>query len=362
MSSLRSVVVVAVLAFGCTQPPPARLGSAIPLPPGHVLDVLDTVLSAIPAGERPVIERWSVFLGTSIESAWKQATLYSAQPDIVGVVGHAGSRDALVGATVYNRAGIPQLVPTATSSRLTEVGPWTFVLVPDNRQEGDFLAAYAADSLDARRVTVFYVGDEYGAELRDGITSGLRVRGRDVTDAVLVPDVLCEGVEADLYRAIALASLRRAPPDVVILAVGVAEGGCLVEPIFHELPGVHLLAADGFSPDSPRVRALTADARSRIRYVSFWQPTADSTNRAFLDVTGRVMRRAPRMPEPFIYDAFMLLTAAVRDVGRDREQVRRWLESLGNSRAHFPGVTGPIAFTNQRRAGGMWLVGLESPE
>ncbi|HWP69937.1 MAG TPA: hypothetical protein VNM36_02510, partial [Gemmatimonadaceae bacterium] len=48
------------------------------------------------------------------------------------------------------------------------------------------------------------------------------------------------------------------------------------------------------------------------------------------------------------YDAFMLLAAAVRDVGPDRMAIRNWLESLGRTRQPWIGVTGPIAFNNPR--------------
>src|SRR5207245_5907500 len=72
----------------------------------------------------------------------------------VGVVGHGSSRRSLVASSVYNEAGIPQITPTSTSRLLHAVGPWTFMLAPDDSAEGAFMAAFAAERLGARRVSI----------------------------------------------------------------------------------------------------------------------------------------------------------------------------------------------------------------
>ena len=86
----------------------------------------------------------------------------------------------------------------------------------------------------------------------------------------------------------------------------------------------------------------------RVRGVAFWKPRADSVNAKFVDLVKPVLGRAPDASEALQYDAFMLLAAAVRDVGPDRMAIRNWLESLGRTRPPWIGVTGPIAFNRPR--------------
>lgn len=357
------LISLTLVALACQTERVARIGDAYPDKDWErpTVNVVRAVFDSLPSRSRPVIEPWHGGGPGGVDRAWEEANLFGENPDVVAVVGHPGSRDALLGARVYNALGVPQVVPAATSSRLTQMGPWTYVLVPDNGRQGDLLAAYAVDSLGAKRVTVFYVGDEYGAELRDGIAAGLRSRSLELADAVLVPGVACDATSPELFRVLAMASFKRVRPDVVVLAVGSSGGTCLAEPILTALPGVHVLAADGVDPHAPGVRTLPDSLRARLHHVVFWRPGTDSLNRAFMERWHRISDRVPIAHEALQYDAYMLLAAAIRDVGSDRAAIRGWLESLGRSRPAFQGVTGPIAFVDRRRALDMQVVTL-SPE
>src|SRR2546427_12789968 len=71
----------------------------------------------------------------------------------VGVVGHGSSRGSLVASSVYNEAGIPQITPPSTSRLLHAVGPWAFMLAPDDSAEGAFMAALAGARLEIGRAS-----------------------------------------------------------------------------------------------------------------------------------------------------------------------------------------------------------------
>ncbi len=297
------------------------------------------------------IVRWSIKgdPGYSIQLNTEQATVFADDPHVIGVVGHTGSRDALLGAVVYNTRGVPQVVPNATSRLLGQAGPWTFTLVPSDSVEGAFIADYALDSLHAARVSVLYLGDEYGMGLRDGVQSALRRRGTDVADASMIPTDWCFAQpSADIHSSIIRAALRRAQPDVVVVTTGSVSGWCVAEAVHAVNPDLWILFGDGMDgarvvPDLP-----LKFNRERIRGVEFWSPGSDSVNQAFLERMKKTMRQTPGASQALQYDAFMLLSTAVREAGPDRKAVRRWLESLGRSRDPWPGVTGPIAFNRPR--------------
>lgn len=342
-------VLTGLLLTGCRGAEPARVGNAYP-----PTDTNSELLAAI----RPAVESTGVLISTwsitgptdaTIQLNTEQATVFADDPSVVGVVGHPGSRDALLGAAVYNERGVPHVVPNATSSMLAKAGPWTFTLVPGDSVEGAFIAHYALDSLRASRMAVLYVGDEYGIGLRDGVRGALLRRGTDLMDAAIIPSDFCfEEPLLEVFTSIVKASLRRARPDVMVVTTGSINGWCVADLIHAESPSTWILFGDGMDgahtiPEQSR--GVVAD---RIRAVEFWSPGKDSLNAAFVQRIQRVLKRAPGASEALQYDAFMVLSAAVREAGANREAVRGWLESLGRTRDPWPGVTGPIAFNRSR--------------
>ena len=352
MPSTRTLLKHTALAFllsGCQRIEPTRIGDAYPR---------DGTSTAFLAAIQPsiestgvVISKWSVFGDPSTTSQMntEQATVFANDPSVVAVVGHTGSRDALLGAVVYNSRSVPQVVPNATSSHLAEVGPWTFTLVPNDSVEGAFIADYAIDSLHAARVSVLFLGDEYGIGLRDGVRAALRKRGTDLVDASMIPTQWCLAEPAaSIHKAIVSAALRRARPDAVVVATGSVSGWCVADFIHAASPATWILFGDGMDgarqvPDLP-LRIVP----ERIRGVEFWAPGSDSLNTAFVDRVQKATNSPPVASHALQYDAYMLLGAAVREAGPDRHAIRRWLESLGRTREPWQGVTGPIAFNRPR--------------
>jgi branched-chain amino acid transport system substrate-binding protein len=342
-------VLLGLLLIGCTAEEPARIGDAYPRDPASAA-LLSAIVPAVEsAGVR--VAKWTATgePGGELRFNSEQAGIFADDPTVVAVVGHPGSRDAILGAAVYNARGIPQVVPNATSGRLGHMGPWTFTLVPSDSIEGAFIAHYALDSLRANRVSVLYLGDEYGIGLRDGVRGALLRRGTDVVDDAMLPAEGCYmPADQPVFEAIIDAALRRARPDVVVVTSGTAVGWCVANLIHQEAPGAWILFGDGMDGARRVPPALVNIVHNRVRGVAFWTPGNDSANRAFVDRVQNAVNRPPDASNALQYDAYMLLAAAVREVGADRDEIRRWLESLGRTREPWPGLTGPIAFNRPR--------------
>ncbi len=116
-------------------------------------------------------------LAEPIDVEIQRALALVARGPFVGVSGHGGSRGSLAAAPVYGEARVPHIVPTGTSRLLATVSPWTLPLPPNDSVEGVYSADFVRDSLRARSVVVFYVSDEYGVGLRDGVLAALRGTG-----------------------------------------------------------------------------------------------------------------------------------------------------------------------------------------
>lgn len=294
---------------------------------------------------------WKAATSAGMVRETDQALRFANDPSVIAVVGHMGSRASVLGAAVYNAEHLPQVVPEATSRRLAEAGPWTFRMVPNDSVEGAFLADMAHDSLRASRATIYYVGDEYGIGLRDGIIAGLAWKGQQPLDVVRLPDLSCADPEGKrAHRAVVLASMRRVRPEVVFLAVRSGPAACVIRLMDEFAPEVRFLGGDAVVWQAAGIAALPDSLQARLRTVSFWEPSrGDPSGHHFVERATRLLGRPPIASEALTYDAFMVLAAGIREGHRDRNALRQWLLSLGRTRPAWPGVTGPIAFGAERR-------------
>lgn len=261
-----------------------------------------------------------------------------ALPRVMGVVGHVGSRSTLITAPIYSAAGIPLIVPTATSGRLWEIGEWVFPLAPSDSMEAAFLGETAVDGLKSTRIAVYFVNTAYGSGIRAELRRWLAGRGMAPVDEV--PYV----VGADLETLVE-ASLQRSHPDLTVLVGRRIEVARLAALIYERDPSIRLLAADGAYDQPAELIAAAGPAADSLYLTTFW--VADTTvpiQREFVRRYRNDTGRDPTAFEAMRYDAVMVLAQAILEVGPDRPAIRDWLVSLGGSRPPYAGVTGAISF------------------
>lgn len=292
-------------------------------------------------GVRIVYDSGSASVAAHVEVARAEAML--AVPSLAGVVGHYGSRGSLVAAPLYNRAGVPQLVPTGTSRILGQVGPWTFTLAPNELVEGGFIARFIADSLRARTVSLLYLNNEYGRGMREVVIGRLAERGVRALDEVSFDRL-------SRFDVLVAASLARGVPDAMVLIGEPTESAVILREAAARVPGLRFVLADG-SFDPVLFATAAPAARDSVYGVQFWRP--DTTLASHRDFVARFQQAAGRMPQHLAalgYDALLLLATATSEVGGDPAAVRRYLESLGRTRPPYQGLTGAVTFLADRRA------------
>lgn len=297
----------------------------------------DTTLGAI-----RIVGDWDSG-GTESTVEIARARRLIALPGIVGVVGHAGSRSTLITAPIYTEAGIPLVVPTATSGRLWEVGDWIFPMAPTDSIEAAFLGETAVDGLKASRIAVYFVNTAYGTGIRAELRRWLAGRGMAPVDEV--PYV----IGADLQTLVE-ASLQRGKPDLALLVGRRVEVAQMAALIFEHDPSIKLLAADGAYDQLAELIAAAGAAADSLYLTTFW--VADTTvevQREFIRRYRLETGREPAAFEAMRFDALMVLAQAIREVGPDRAAVRDWLHSLGGERPPYQGVTGDISFRRGAR-------------
>jgi branched-chain amino acid transport system substrate-binding protein len=287
--------------------------------------------------------------GTDSASELDRAYRFLEEEDLVGVVGHPGSRSSLIGAALYNETGVVQIVPAGTSRELQSAGPWTFTLAPNDSVEGSAIATFAQEALGARRATVFFLTDEYGYGLREGVVAGLMGRGVEVLDEVPTRTLYqMEDTAGGDLESLIQAAMDRGRPDVVILATRDYSARIIVPSVLARYPAVRFLAGDGVLLSGTN-RAALLEHRDRIYQTLFWDPSRlDSVSMDFVERYRRLTGEVPTHDHALYRDGLALLAEAVRAVGTNRGEVREYLLSLGRNRAPFHGVTGPISFTPDR--------------
>ncbi|HTL04722.1 MAG TPA: ABC transporter substrate-binding protein [Gemmatimonadales bacterium] len=280
-----------------------------------------------------------------------KALYFAADAEVVGVVGPGGSREALQTAPIYQHAGLPNLLPTATSSLLHHAGRWTFMMAPDDSVQGEFIGAFVADRLSARSVLLFYIPDEYGLGLATGTQAALARRGVRLLDRVAIRtrERCPPETPENPYTSAVAAALNTERPDVIVIAGRTNETACIARAVSGRLAGARIVAGDGVLVNDAFERMAGAAADS-IYLVAFWHPSNEAAaSRGFVTRFQALVGRVPQHDDAMYYDAVMLMAAAMGSAGADRTAIRDYLETLGRSRPPYQGITGPIAFTPEAR-------------
>jgi branched-chain amino acid transport system substrate-binding protein len=333
------LLVLTVVSAACKQPTGAAvIGYAFPREGQRAALVAAAALPADTTfGTIRIVGDWDSG-GTESTVEIARARRLVALPGVMGVVGHAGSRGTLITAPIYSDAGIPLVVPTATSGRLWEIGEWVFPMAPSDSVEAAFLGQVAVDGLKASRIAVFFVNSAYGTGIRSELRNWLAGRGLAPVDEV--PYVIGADLETLLE-----ASVRRSRPDLAILVGRRVEVSRMAALIFEMDPSIRLVAADGAYDQVAELIAEAGPAADSLYLTTFW--VADTTvplQRDFIRRYRLDTGRDPTAFEAMRYDALMVLAQAIREVGPDRAAIRDWLRSLGGSRPAYRGVTGAISF------------------
>jgi branched-chain amino acid transport system substrate-binding protein len=143
--------------------------------------------------------------------------------DVVAVVGHFNSGTTLAASSVYNRAGIPQIIPAASNPSITHQG-FKFMFRPygtDNTVAGA-AAEHAVQALHAERITIIDDRTAYGSGLADEFEAAVKARGGQVIDREYTTD------KATDFKAI-LTNLRAQRADLVFVACLGGEGALVVK-------------------------------------------------------------------------------------------------------------------------------------
>jgi branched-chain amino acid transport system substrate-binding protein len=275
---------------------------------------------------------------------------------VLYVVGHGRSDTALAAAPIYQRAKIPAITPSATSSRITDSSEWYFRSMFSDQTQSDSLSVYVSHVLGSKTAAVVYDEDESGRSGHESFVESFGEFGT-VTAEFPVSGSTPASTEA------AVAGLRaHGPAEPIVLAMNEKNGirmiaglrsagitapilgtSALSSRMFHDAlvemenekgrPGQftpNLFMATPLAQDSLSGPALTwADTYERqYGQRPMWQA---ATARQALNVGLHAMRTGG-------------LSFDDQRRPADRQRLRDLLATLKDKKNSFPALLGPLYF------------------
>jgi len=348
---LLAVVGAVALGAGCRTPETKVAIGFTDAPPTPLLSLLRAVIDSThragwPAIELTIPRTAYTYSGSPYPiQAMRNALALSERPEVIGAVGPLGSQGAILLGPVYRDAGIAFVLPTANPPVLAALGPPAFILAPSVDEEARVMADFVLGQGRARTATVFYDPGSWGLALEAAVTAELWFRGVRVLGRFPIPIGGPCTTAANTPIHVVTSALRAGRPDVVVLAAHNQASVCVTRAVAAAgIRSATFIAGDG-TVITPELVAGLGAARDRFHAVTFWDPASTTDeSRAFLRAFEHAVGRRPSYDEAMIFDATMILVAAIRHGGPDRASVHRYLASLGRDLPAYRGATGSLEF------------------
>ncbi|MGA0984527.1 MAG: branched-chain amino acid ABC transporter substrate-binding protein, partial [Burkholderiaceae bacterium] len=255
---------------------------------------------------------------------------------VAGVIGHLNSGTTIPASTIYNKAGIPQISPSATNPRYTLQGYKTaFRVVANDGQLGGTLGRYAVNELKGKSIAIIDDRTAYGQGVADEFAKGVQAAGGKVVTRQYTTD------KATDFSAI-LTTIRGRKPDVVFFGGMDAVGGPMLRQMKQLGIDAKFMGGDGICTSELPKLAGDAVGNSKVFCAEaggvvgkFEKKMADFRTR-FKAETGEEVK----LYAPYVYDATMVMVEAMKKA--NSTDPKAYLPEL--AKIKYEGVTGPIAF------------------
>jgi branched-chain amino acid transport system substrate-binding protein len=255
---------------------------------------------------------------------------------VAGVVGHLNSGTTIPASTIYNKAGIPQISPSATNPTYTKQGYKTaFRVVAHDGQLGGTLGKFAIKELKGKNVAVVDDRTAYGQGVADEFAKGVKAAGGKVVTRQYTND------KATDFNAI-LTTIRGKKPDVVFFGGMDAVAG----PMLRQMKqlgikakfmggdgicssGLAKLAGDGLGDNM----VYCAEAGGQVgKYVK----RMDDFKARFKAEMGAEVQ----LYAPYVYDAVMIMAEAMKRA--NSTDPKKYLPQVAKTK--YDGTIGMVAF------------------
>jgi branched-chain amino acid transport system substrate-binding protein len=277
------------------------------------------------------------------EAAASMADRLASDNRVSAIIGHTETRDSLSAGHIYNRHGVVQIIPGASSPLLTKLGPWSFRLSASDEAQGRFLAETAWEKLGFRQAVIIFINNDYGKQLARTINARFTELGGEVCDLGWYGQNDLEPLDSLVARIAEKYAASQCPN---MFFAGDFFG---LERVLNTLKEkdapMAVLCGDAAFAVSRAEQVENLAGGARIYCSTFYYPGAnDEKVKTFREAFVKRYGEEPESMDALSYDAVYLLAGAFADAGGDRTAIRNYLRRVGDSEPPFAGATGTISF------------------
>ena len=257
--------------------------------------------------------------------------------EVAGVIGHLNSGTTVPASAMYNRAGIPQISPSATLPKYTRQGfKRAYRVVANDIQLGGSLGKYSFGSLGLKKVAVIDDRTAYGAGVAKEFQKSFEKAGGKIVSREYTHD------KATDFFAI-LTAIKSKNPDLIFFGGMDAIAGPMLRQMQQLNMNIKFFGGDGIcTTELPNLagkslgekKVFCAEAGGLI------DPNTIEKNSEFKKRFLEINNVPVKLYSPYVYDATMMLVQSMVDADSTNPNIyAKYLSDLT-----YNGVTGPISF------------------
>jgi branched-chain amino acid transport system substrate-binding protein len=265
------------------------------------------------------------------------AQKYTSDPKYVAQIGDFTSTACMAAQPIYDKAGMVQLSPTASHPKFAPGSIWSFGIIGTQAGEGPFMARYAVQKLGKKKIAVLYINNDWGIATKDYFVKAAKEMGADIL-------AIESFFETDKDFTGVLTKLRGYKPELLYIPSMYNEMA-LIAKQREKLGWTDVLLSGPGSLYSPKLLEIGGTSVNGL-YTSavFFPKDPRPEVQKFVKGYEEKYKSTPNMFAAIAYDGANLLADTIRKAGTNRKAIRDELAKTKD----FVGVTGKIAFTEQR--------------
>jgi len=273
------------------------------------------------------------------------------QDKVAVIIGEVISSDTLAGVPIAERAGIPNISPTATSPLVTQNRKFAFRACFEDSLQGRIAARYAWENLQARKVAmVIDQAQDYCVGLTKFFAEEFKRRGGQILGSSYIQT-------GDQDFSAQISALKANHPDLIYAPNYYAEDAMLAKQLKDLGVKTPILTGDG--AQVPELLSIGGEAVNGMYFTAHFhrQGTNTETGRKFMQAYESTYHKPLDAFAALGGDSYFLLAEAMNKAGStDGVKVAEALAATKD----FAGVTGTITMgANHNPSKGVTIIKVE---
>ncbi len=258
---------------------------------------------------------------------------------IVALVGDVTSKPTIAVAQKAVKDGIPMITATGTAADITKAGDNIFRACFIDPFQGELMAAYAAQKLNAKSAAIIYDnGDDYSTGVANAFEAAAKAAGVTITNKEAY-----QSGSVDFKSQ--LTKIKAGNPDVIMVPVYYSDVALIAVQAKEIGLSAKLLGADGWDGVLEKIDKSNLDALKDSYFCSQYSAeSSDPDLQAFLKKYKETYNTDANMFAVLGYDAMGMMASAIDKAGStDSDKITAALKGI-----QYKGLTGNTVFDEDR--------------